>query len=232
MIKGDGWIKYCIWEHSTRIKELYARRCRLEDEEMTCAAQAAELLAPHVSDGDTLLDAGCGSGYFFHSLRKRNLPVTYFGIDAAPSLIAIGRRYLPAYGLPPENLQVMRLEDLDGRVDHVICLNVLSNIDNYHRPLERLLLGAAKTLILRESSKEESEYLYVKDNFLDPGCDLKVHINSYATAELVAFMESYGFKVEQVIDRRTGGKPEMVIGYPHYWKFFVATRKPAASGRR
>ena len=35
---------------------------------MTCHAQAAELLAPHVAPGDTLLDASCGSGYFFHSL--------------------------------------------------------------------------------------------------------------------------------------------------------------------
>ncbi|MDP3181332.1 MAG: class I SAM-dependent methyltransferase [Desulfobaccales bacterium] len=224
MINADGWLKYSIWEHSAHIKELYGRRCRLEEPEMTCAAQAAELLAPQVADGDTLLDVGCGSGYFFHSIKKRRLPVAYFGIDAAPSLVAIGRRYLPAFGLPPENLQVMRLEDLDGQVDHIICLNVLSNLDNYHRPLERLLLCAAKTVILRESLNEEGSYDYVPDTYLDEGCRLKVYVNAYPLKEVMDFITSYGFAVAAVKDRRTRGRPEMVIGYPHYWKFLVARR--------
>ena len=42
MICDDGWRRYCIWEHSAMVKEVYARRCRLE-EEPTYAAQAAEL---------------------------------------------------------------------------------------------------------------------------------------------------------------------------------------------
>lgn len=224
MIRGDGWSKYCIWEHSESVKELYARRCQLKEEEMTCAAQAAELLAPHVVPGDTLLDVGCGSGYFFHSLSRRHIPVEYHGIDSAPSLVEIGRRFMPAFGLPPERLQVIRIEDLDGEADHVVCMNVLSNVDNYHRPLERLLLVARKTLILRESCKEQSEYAYVTDKYLDKGHDLKVYVNSYCTSELMEFMESYGFRVKQVPDRRSGGQPEMVIDYPHYWTFFVAER--------
>ena len=225
MITGDGWEKYCIWEHSSTVRDLYARRCRLEAEEMTCASQCAELLAPHVAPGDLLLDAGCGSGYFFHSLRARGIPVEYYGIDAAPSLIAIGRELLPAFGLPAERLQVMRIEDLDGQVDHAVCMNVLSNIDNYHRPLERLLRCARKTVILRESAKETAEYAYVKDKYLDAGVDLNVHVNAYATADVTAFVESYGFDVTTVEDRHSGGQPQAVIDYPHYWTFFVAVRR-------
>ena len=224
MITGDGWLKYSIWEHSATVKELYAQRCRLEAEEMTCAAQAAELLAPNVSPGDTLLDVGCGSGYFYHSLRKRNIPAEYYGIDAAPSLIEIGREYLPGYGLPSDRLRVMRIEDLDGEVDHVVCLNVLSNIDNYHRPLERLLHCARKTLILRESLKDQADYAYVFDRFLDAGCDLKVYVNTYSIRDVLSFIQSYGFDVVEIEDRRTGGEPEMVIDYPHYWKFITAVR--------
>lgn len=224
VIQDDGWLRYSIWEHSTRVKELYARRCRLDEEEMTCAAQAAELLAPHVSPGDTVLDAGCGAGSFYHSLRKRRIPVDYHGIDAAPSLIAIGRSILPAYGLAPDRLRVLRIEDLAGEVDHVVCLNVLSNIDNYHRPLERLLQTARKTLILRESCADHADYRYVTDRYLDDGVELSVYVNTYSAAEVAGFMKSHGFEVTHVEDRRSGGQPELVIDHLHHWTFFVARR--------
>lgn len=227
MINGEGWRKFNIWEHSSIVRELYARRCRLEAEEMTCHAQAASLLAPHVTPGDSLLDAGCGSGYFFHSLRKRGIEVDYLGIDATECLIDLGKKCLPVFGLQPDNLRTLRIEDLSGSVDHTVCINVLSNIDNYHRPLERLLLASRKTVILRESCNEVAEYAYVKDCFLDEGVDLKVHVNTYSTAEFVRFIESYGFDVMVVRDERAADSAEMVIGHPHYWKFFVAIRKTA-----
>lgn len=224
MIRDDGYLRHCIWEHSRNVRELYERRCRMEAEEMTSCAQAAELLAPRVKPGDTVLDAGCGAGYFYHSLRTRGVPAEYHGIDAAPSLIEIGRRCLPAFGLPADRLRVMRIEELDGDVDHAVCLNVLSNIDNYHRPLERLLTCARRTVILRESLKDGAEYKYVRDEFLDPGIDLRVHVNAYDRSGFVRFIESYGWKARLEVDRRTGGKPEMVIGHPHFWTFVVAER--------
>lgn len=219
MISGDGWLKYSIWEHSQTVKDLYARRCRLEVEEMTCAVQAVELLQPYLQAGETLLDVGCGSGYFYHSLRSRQIPVAYYGIDASPSLIEIGQSVLPAYGLPPEQLQTLRIEDLAGTTDHVLCMNVLSNIDNYHRPLERLLQAAKKTILIRESIAEVAHYNYVEDKYLDEGYPLKVYVNTYAKAEIIAFMQSYGFEVSAYMDWRTQGKPEYVIDYPHHWLF-------------
>ena len=224
MIRKDGWGPYCIWEHSATVRDLYVRRCRREAEEMTSHRQAAELLALRVKEGDILLDAGCGSGYFYHSLAYRQIPVEYWGVDAAPSLIKIGQSELPAYGLPAERLLPWRIEDLDGTVDHTVCLNVLSNIDNYHRPLERLLKMTRRSLILRESLKQGGEYHYVEDCFLDPDVKLNVHVNHYDIEEVCAFIRAYGFEVRQVIDERTGGKPEDVIGYPHYWNFLVAER--------
>jgi len=132
---------------------------------------------------------------------------------------------MPAFGLPATRLRTMRIEDLDGRVDHVVCINVLSNLDNYHRPLERLLDVAAKSVVIRESLHDHGSYAYVRDEFLDDGVDLRVHVNTYPVAEVSAFMASRGFVVTEVIDERTAGVPELVIGYPHYWKFLVASRK-------
>jgi SAM-dependent methyltransferase len=224
VIRDDGWREYSIWEHSATVRDLYRRRARDEAEEMDAHAQAAELLAPRARAGETVLDAGCGSGYFFHALRRRGLPLEYHGIDAAPTLVEIGREELPRLGLPAERLRVLRIEDLAGEVDHVVCVNVLSNLDNWHRPLERLLRVARRTLVLRESLRDEAQYRYVRDEFLDPGVELKVYVNAYPLAEVLAACEEEGFRARAVTDRRTGGEPELVIGHPHWWTFVVAER--------
>jgi cyclopropane fatty-acyl-phospholipid synthase-like methyltransferase len=227
MIVDTGYARYNIWEHSTTVRELYRRRCCREVPEMTAHAQAAELLAPHVGRGDTLLDVGCGGGYFFHSLATRGIAVEYWGIDAAPSLVAVGRAVLPRYGLPAERLRLQRIEDTDGECDHAVCINVLTNIDNFHRPLERILRMTRGTVVLRESLKEGAHYEYVEDRFLDPGVVLKVHVNHYDSDDVITFIRQHGFDVERVTDRRTSGEPEMVIGYPHFWTFLVAARRKA-----
>ena len=226
MISDQGYFHYNIWDHSDQVKGLYRRRCRLEEPEMDCAMQAIELLAPLSQPGDLLLDAGCGSGYFFHSVSRSGLPIEYVGIDATACLIEIGREEMPRHGCDAGRLRVRRIEDLDAEVDHAVCLNVLTNIDNYHRPLERLLLSARKSVIIRESCWEKpSQYLYVRDRFLDPDVSLKVHVNTYCLPEILEFAQSYGFAGDVITDRRTGGRPEPVIGYDHHWTFLVFRRK-------
>lgn len=225
MISKGGWDAYNIWDHSSSVRDLYTARARGEAEEMTCAAQAAELLAPLARAGETVLDAGCGTGYFFHSLRSRAIPLEYHGVDATERFIEIGRAELARFGLAPKRLKCLRLEDLDGEADHVVCMNVLSNLDNYHRPLERLLRMARRSLILRESIKDGAEYRYVEDKYLDAPRPLKVHVNAYDRRELLQFIASYGFEAKEVVDRRAQGRAELVIDYPHYWTFVVATRR-------
>lgn len=41
---GYRWDRFSIWEHSATLRELCARRCRLEEPEMTAPAQAANQL--------------------------------------------------------------------------------------------------------------------------------------------------------------------------------------------
>jgi ubiquinone/menaquinone biosynthesis C-methylase UbiE len=187
---------------------------------MDCARQAATLLAKNARAGETLLDAGCGSGYFFHSVQKMQLD--YTGIDAAPGLIHIGQEEMARFGCNATRLICARIEDLQGKVDHVVCMNVLSNMDNFHRPLERLLSMAARTVILRESIWDRpSEYAYVPDKYLDAGINLCVHVNTYNAKEISRLAQRMGFDAAPVVDERTQGKPEMVIGYPHQWSFMV-----------
>jgi len=225
MFKDNAYADHNIWEHSAIVRDLYRKRARDEAEEMTCAKQAIELLRPYTNEGETIADAGCGSGYFFHSVRRSSLKLDYYGFDATADLIKIGQEELPAFGLPENHLKTMRLEDFSGCFDHVVCMNVLSNLDNYHRYLERLLQSCEKTLVMRESIGEKSSYQYVRDVYLDDDVNLKVHVNTYAKEDVQAFVESYGFEVDWEVDERTQGKPELVIDYPHYWTFMVARRR-------
>jgi hypothetical protein len=131
---------------------------------------------------------------------------------------------MPEYGLSAERLLHGRIEDLDGEVDHIVCMNVLSNMDNYHRPLERLLHMARKSVILRESLANDSRYSYVKDEYLDEGVDLSVYVNTYDQHELLEFICSNGFRARLITDEYTSGKPQKVIGYDHHWTFVLAER--------
>ena len=225
MITLDGWAARNIWEHSASVRDLYARRARDEVEEMTCAAQAAELLGQLSRPGESLLDVGCGAGHFFHSIRRRNLGLDYYGVDATAPFIETGRACLAPFGFDPHKLFVGRIEDLDGYVDHVVCMNVLSNVDNFHRPLERLLQISRKTVVLRESIADTGGYSYVVDDYLDAPEPLRVHVNCYSRHDVKKVANDLGFDVVEHIDRRTGGEPEMVIGYPHYWTFMCMTSR-------
>lgn len=229
MIRAGRAEDYNIWSHSEHMRALYRARARDEAEEMTCAAQAASILAELAEPGDSLFDAGCGSGWFFHALRKRSIPLDYWGMDKTEPFIAIAREELPAFGLAPNRLSVGEIEYAEGEADHVLCMNVLSNIDNWMRALDRLCAIARKSLVLRESVRPMSEYTLVRDRFLDPGVDLKVHVNAYARFELESFLAERGFQARWEEDWRTGGAPEDVIGYPHWWTFLVARRMEHAA---
>jgi hypothetical protein len=147
--------------------------------------------------------------------------VAYHGLDASPALIALGQAILPAYGLPSDRLIVGRIEDLNAEVDHIVCMNVLSNIDNFHRPLERMLRSARKSIILRESIKDGAEHHYVIDKYLDAGEPLRVHVNAYARTDIASLAAALGFDTQFIQDERARGQAELVIDYPHYWTFAV-----------
>ena len=226
MINVNAWQSFSIWENSLEVKELYKRRCKLEEPEMVCHEQAIKILLDDINSngGGSLLDVGCGSGYFFHSINKRNTPLEYWGIDAAYSLIKIGQKELKKYGLPVNRLINSRIEDINGSFDYIISINFLTYCDNYHKALERMLLMAKKSVILRECIKVDSQYSYVKDNYLNEGVILNTYINHYGRKEIINFIRKRGYSVKIIKDQYSKGKMQKIIGYPHFWEFIVAER--------
>jgi len=229
MLHTNGWSRFSIWEHSAALTELYAARAAGTAEELTCHAQTAELLAEQARPGDSLLDAGCGSGALWHALRRRQIPIEYWGVDATLRFVQLAQCHLPATGVDAAHLLHARLEEIDGAFDHIACINVLSNLDHFHRPLDRLLRMARRSVVLRESIGIDPSCQWVVDRYLDPGVNLSVHVHVFDEREIASFINERGFELRFVTDRHTAGVPENVIGYQHHWRFAVATRRESAT---
>jgi ubiquinone/menaquinone biosynthesis C-methylase UbiE len=216
------------WAHDQRTLELYRRRCRGEAEEMTCAAQAAEILASRVHPGETLLDVGCGGGYYLHSLRARHVAVDYHGLDYTPEMIELARAEMsPRGSVDPSRFRLGAIEDLDDgeRFDNVLCFNVLTNSPHYAQPLERLLRVTQKRLLLRESLGDALIVRFTPDPYLDEGArHIRVYHNTYPRDEVEAFIAAHGFRVERIADRRSNDGVEMVVDIPHQWRILCAER--------
>jgi SAM-dependent methyltransferase len=214
------------WANDRGTLELYRKRCRREVEEMTCAAQAADVLSGLVRANETLLDAGCGGGYYYWSLAARNVPVHYSGIDYTPEMIGLATSEMcPAAGLPIERFRLQAIEDLDDEYDTILCFNVLTNSPHYALPLERLLLSARRRLLIRENLGDGLTIRFTPDAYLDPDKRyIHVYHNTYPVDEVRAFIEDRGFAVTELPDRRTSGGIEIVADIPHTWRILLAER--------
>ena len=215
--------KYKIWDHSRIMTQLNLQRVRNEAVRQTCLEQLRDLLVPVVKPGMTLLDAGCGPGHYFHSLKE--LDIEYHGLDFTAHYIEMGREYLPASGLPAEKLSRGLIENIDSRFDIVICFNALLYCPDFHQPLERLCEAANRYLVIRTLLAERGEQRYVRDGYLDKEYNhLKAYFNIYPMVEFVRFIESYGFEVQLVVDRRTNDRPEWVNDMIHPWRIMFCKR--------
>jgi hypothetical protein len=214
-----------IWRHTKNsLYPLYEKRARGEAPEMDCHAQAAEIYAPHHRPTDRSLDAGGGSGYFFHSLERRGLLGRYHLLDQTADFLAIGRRALGAK-LPPERFLHAALEETPGEYEAVFCLNTLFALPDYRQGLERLLLASRRILVLRTALGETTQIRYETDDYLDPGAEhLKSYFNIWPLQEVAGFMESYGFTVSSPVDRRTGDRPEISAGKVFPWRWLAAVK--------
>lgn len=218
-IKANGWIENSCWDNCEFVEDLYKKRCNKEVVEMTCHKQASKILKKYSKDKDSLLDVGCGSGCFYHSTVNQSLNLRYYGIDSSKKLIKIGKKNMPNYGLNSNKLVNMRIEDVSGKFDHIICINVLTYLDNIYKHLEKLIKIANKTIIIRESFYIRDIYKYVPDNFLDHNLKLNTYVNTYSVKKISNFLKNFDCKFSFIQDEYTNGKVTKVIGYNHYWKF-------------
>jgi cyclopropane fatty-acyl-phospholipid synthase-like methyltransferase len=216
-----------VWANDARLFETYRRRCRREAEEMTCAAQAAEVLAQRVAPGETLLDVGCAGGWYHWSFASRNVPVEYHGLDYTPECVALAREEMGGPGgLPADRFRPCAAEHLDRDYDTILCFNVLSHNPHFGRSLDVLLRHARKRILIRESAGETLEVRYLRDAYIDEGKrHLRTYFNTYPLEEMSALMAEAGFEVTRIRDRRTDDGTETVCGQPMKWRILMGERR-------
>jgi len=216
-----------VWSNDAKLLETYRKRCRREIEEMTCAAQAAEILAPLVADGETLLDAGCAAGYYYWSFASRGVPLEYHGLDYTPEFIALAREEMAAAtGLPAGRFIPGSIETLDRVFDNVLCFNVLTHNAHYGKALEALLRCARKRILIRESLGDALRVDFREDAYIDEGKrHLRTYFNTYPGEEVERMIRDAGFAVTRILDRRTGDGSETVCGAPVRWRILLGEKR-------
>lgn len=218
-----------IWAHSKLFPELTVARVSGSVEETDAGRQAAEILAAELPHGATILDAGSAGGHLWRSLAP--LGLEYWGIDADPRAIEIGRRFLSDQELPAARLRTLPLERLPRgeRYDAVVSLSTLLYFPAFHEPLEIMARAAERLLVVRSCFGDATEIRWLPDILLEPGHQgLRAYFNVYARDAVEAFLGTEGFAVEWVPDhrlqKRLDGAPEVVGGLVLPYEFLVARR--------
>lgn len=215
-----------IWTRTQNsLYQLYEDRVRGRAEELDCHAQAAEIYAPHHRPEDLILDAGAGSGYFYHSLKKRGLLGRYHLLDFNADFVEQGRQALAGENPRPAFIH-QSIQQTPGQYEAVFCLNTLFCLPDYRQGLERLLEATRKIIIIRTPLAENNIIRYETDAYLDPGAEnLKSYFNIWSLAEITTFVTTHGFTVTKPVDTRTNDQGEISAGKFFPWRWLVGLRE-------
>ena len=76
--------------------------------------------------GFTIVDAGCGEGFFLEFLHDQGLDPTYIGLDLMPEFVASCKAKFPDQSLYASNILE---DDLAFQCDVAVCCGVISHMD-------------------------------------------------------------------------------------------------------
>lgn len=181
-----------------------------------------EILSQYVSNGDTVLDLGCGNGRLIKVLKKYK--IKYFGLDISEKLIEIAKKQYPKYKF--EVGDILSLPYSDNFFDKVFAIRIFHHIPSEDFRLQALkeikrvlkpkglliltvwnvwgskykinLLRVLKYSILKIVRKSKLDF---KDAFIPwwkVGEEVKRYFHFFTKGELKKIVQKGGFWVEKI----------------------------------
>lgn len=104
-----------------------------------------------VTDGERILDVGCGTGVLLSRLAQRNSTLVLCGIDPVPEMLEVARKRLPA-SVTLEQGWAQTLPFADGSFDKVVSCNMFHYIKQPLQALQemRRVLAPGGQLVLTD----------------------------------------------------------------------------------
>ncbi len=90
-------------------------------------ARRVKMLSTHIGPGMTVLELGCGTGYFTRELVRSGADIV--AIDVSPELLEIARAHCSARNVRYENQNAYALTHPDGVFDSVVGSSVLHHLE-------------------------------------------------------------------------------------------------------
>lgn len=152
----------------------------------------------------SLLDAGCGSGYYYEIINHFvSGGVRYFGVDFNPGMLSMARKHYP--GLSTARVDLRWLAVRDASVDLVLSGAAIVHIREWETVLKELTRVTRKWLLLHRTLVYKStptsvnvERHYDRDVY-------RVRINE---AEILALIDKLGMDLIMKCDAGEGQMPE------------------------
>ncbi|NCJ07073.1 methyltransferase domain-containing protein [Synechococcales cyanobacterium C] len=140
-----------VWDENNEYGEVFYKRATGQLPEMESSKAAAKLIKDDVTEGDKILDVGCGSGHYLRSLRSA-LKINFFytGVDATSNYINLGKRaFVNDAGVDFCLGDIYNLPFDENSFDIVMCNNVLLHLPSIQKPLNELIRVSKKTVLIR-----------------------------------------------------------------------------------
>ncbi len=171
--------------------------------------QTAEMIAPHLSLDDAIVDIGCATGGLLADFNRRGF-MNLLGIDPSSACTAIGNQL---YGIRIMNMSIGQLTEVSNRFDVVILTGVLEHLCDLDASLDivaRLLKSCGQLYIEVPDATRYDHHFSAPFQFFS-----MEHINYFSPRSLNNLMERHGFSVvftERLIRNLSSQAVEPTIG--------------------
>lgn len=139
-----------IWDKKSAIERTF-QRVQKTLPEMESAKQLLKILKPIYEKGDKVLDFGCAAGHFYHTLKRLDKNIIYYGFDSTKRYIEFGKKFFKKnknINFEIQSLLLPKKKNSD-RFDIAYCINVLHHLPSIDLALKSLLSATKKYCIIR-----------------------------------------------------------------------------------